>query len=134
VAIGEEIAGGGDRQLFLLDRRRGRPTVLKTEVGQRAQRLLDEGKSVPEVGRELGVKFNTIHKAIRQGRLQQRTGGTPLQVAAVSTKSELSETDSLAPIRMRPCARWSESRRRLNWRCPRCGRPGFCATRSNSSG
>lgn len=83
---------------FFQDRRRGRPTVLKTEVSQRAQRLLDEGKSVPEVGRELGVKFNTLHKAIRQGRLRQRTGGTPLQGEAVSTKSERSETDSLAPM------------------------------------
>jgi transposase-like protein len=83
---------------FFQDRRRGRPTVLKTEVSQRAQQLLDEGKSVPEVGRELGVKFNPLHKAIRQGRLQQRTGGTPLQVAAVSTKSERSETDSIAPM------------------------------------
>jgi transposase-like protein len=43
--------------------------VLKGEVLQRAQQLLEEGHSVPEVSRELGVLANTLHKAIRAGRL-----------------------------------------------------------------
>lgn len=83
---------------FFHDRRHGYATVLKTEVSQRAQQLLDEGKRVPEIGRELGVKFNTLHKAISQGRLKRREGAPPLPVAAVSTKSERNETDSLAPM------------------------------------
>jgi len=43
--------------------------VLTPEVAQRAQALLDEGKSVPEVGHEIGVAGNTLHKAIHAGRL-----------------------------------------------------------------
>lgn len=44
---------------------------LKGEVLERAQGLLDQGRSVPEVGEELEVFANTIHKAIRAGRLRQ---------------------------------------------------------------
>jgi hypothetical protein len=36
---------------------------------KRAQELLDEGRSVPEVAEEIKVMANTIHKAIRAGRL-----------------------------------------------------------------
>ena len=41
----------------------------KGEVLERARTLLDEGQSVPEVARELKVLANTLHKAIRAGRL-----------------------------------------------------------------
>jgi transposase-like protein len=43
--------------------------VLTAEVKQRAQALLDEGKSVPEVSGEIGVAGTTLHKAIGAGRL-----------------------------------------------------------------
>jgi transposase len=49
-------------------RRRG-PSVLTAEVQRQAQALLDGGQSVPEVARELGLLPNTLHKAIRAGRL-----------------------------------------------------------------
>jgi hypothetical protein len=49
--------------------RRRSASVLTPEVKQRAQALLDEGKSVPEVSGEVGVAGNTLHKAIRAGRL-----------------------------------------------------------------
>lgn len=45
-------------------------SVLKGEVGEQAQRLLDEGHSVPEVAGELKILGNTLHKAIRAGRLR----------------------------------------------------------------
>ncbi len=45
-------------------------SVLKGEVGEQAQQLLDEGRSVPEVAGELKVLGNTLHKAIRAGRLR----------------------------------------------------------------
>jgi len=44
---------------------------LKGETLERAQQLLDEGRSVPEVAEELDVLGNTIHKAIRSGRLRR---------------------------------------------------------------
>ena len=46
-------------------------SVLKGEVLEQAQQLLDEGRKVPEVAQELNVLGNTLHKAIRAGRLRQ---------------------------------------------------------------
>jgi len=45
--------------------------VLKGEVKEPAQTLLDQGQAVPEVARKLGVLANTLHKAIRAERLHQ---------------------------------------------------------------
>jgi hypothetical protein len=45
-------------------------SVLKGPVLEQAQRLLDEGRSVPEVAAELRVLTNTLHKAVRAGRLR----------------------------------------------------------------
>ena len=45
-------------------------SVLKGQVLEQAQRLLDEGRSVPEVAVELKVLANTLHKAIGAGRLR----------------------------------------------------------------
>jgi hypothetical protein len=55
-------------------------SVLKGTVLEQAQQLLDEGRSVPEVEAELKVLANTLHKAIRAGRLrgsQKKTLATP---------------------------------------------------------
>ena len=54
---------------FFQQARRRAANVLTPEVKQRAQMLLDEGKSVPEVSKEIGVAGNTLHKAIQAGRL-----------------------------------------------------------------
>jgi transposase-like protein len=59
---------GGTAGFFQPPRRRS-ANVLTPEVKQRAQELLDEGKSVPEVSREIGVAGNTLHKAIHAGWL-----------------------------------------------------------------
>ena len=45
-------------------------SVLKGEVLAQAQHLLDQGWIVPEVAGELKVLANTLHKAIRAGRLR----------------------------------------------------------------
>lgn len=50
--------------------RRSSASVLKGEVLEQAQQLLDEGRSVPEVAVALKVLTNTLHKAIRAGRLR----------------------------------------------------------------
>ena len=44
---------------------------LKDETLERAQQLLDHGQSIPEVAEELKVLRNTLHKAIRAGRLRR---------------------------------------------------------------
>ena len=45
-------------------------SVLKADVLEKAQQLLEEGRSVPEVAEALRVLANTLHKAIRAGRLR----------------------------------------------------------------
>ena len=40
------------------------------EVLPRVQTLLDQGKTVPAIRRQTGVLANTLHKAIRAGRLR----------------------------------------------------------------
>jgi transposase len=45
-------------------------SVLKGRVLEQAQRLLDEGRSMPQVAAELNVLTNTLHQAIRAGRLR----------------------------------------------------------------
>ena len=54
---------------FFQTPRRRSASVLTEAVRQQVQSLLDQGKSVPEVGQEIGVRGNTLHKAIRAGRL-----------------------------------------------------------------
>src|SRR6266700_2743433 len=44
---------------------------LKDEILGRAQQLLDQGQTIPEVAKEIEVLANTIHKAIRAGRLRR---------------------------------------------------------------
>lgn len=61
---------GGAKSFFVAPRRRA-ASILKGEVKERAQALLDAGKSVPEVAKETGVLANTLHKAIRAQRLYQ---------------------------------------------------------------
>lgn len=60
----QQGAGG-----FFRPPRRRSANVLIPEVKQRAQALLDEGKSVPEVSREIGVAGTTLQKAMQAGRL-----------------------------------------------------------------
>jgi len=57
-------------------------SVLKGEVLDRARALLEQGWSVPQVSSELKVLANTLHKAIRAGRLpaaQKKTNSTARQ-------------------------------------------------------
>ena len=61
---------GGAKSFFIPPKRRS-AAVLKGEVKERVQALLDEGNSVPEVGKATGVLADTLHKAIDSGRLHQ---------------------------------------------------------------
>jgi transposase len=60
----------GSKGFYESKPRHSSASVLKGEVLERAQRLLDEGQNVPEVGAELDVLANTLHAAIRAGRLR----------------------------------------------------------------
>ena len=63
---------------FFAPRRRRSAVVLKPEVKARAQALLDEGKSTPEVGKELSILSDTLRKAIQAGHLHQPLKKKPL--------------------------------------------------------
>jgi len=60
----------GAKGFFEAKPRHSSASVLKGEVLEQAQRMLDEGRSMPEVAAELGVLRNTLLKAVRAGRLR----------------------------------------------------------------
>jgi len=67
----------GAQGFYVAKPRHSSASVLKGEVLERAQQLLEEGRSVPEVARELEILANTLHKAIRAGRLSQQKKTNP---------------------------------------------------------
>jgi transposase len=60
----------GSKGFYEAKPRHSSASVLKGQVLEQAQRLLDGGRSVPEVAAELNVLTNTVHKAVRAGRLR----------------------------------------------------------------
>jgi transposase-like protein len=59
----------GGVHAFFAPQKRRTGHKLTAEVRQHAQTLLNKGLAVPEVGRRVGILANTLHKAIRDGRL-----------------------------------------------------------------
>lgn len=62
-------AGAG---AFFKPAQRRQGSKLTAERLAQAQGLLDGGRSVPEISREIGVLKSTLHKALDDGRLKQR--------------------------------------------------------------
>jgi len=60
----------GAEGFYVAPARHSSASVLKGEVLKRAQQLLDQGGSVPDIAQDLKVLANTLHKAIRAGRLR----------------------------------------------------------------
>jgi len=58
----------GAKGFYAPQPRHSSASVLQGEVLEQARKLLEEGRSVPEVAAELNVLTNTLHKAIRAGR------------------------------------------------------------------
>ena len=61
----------GAKGFYETKTRHSSASKLTGEVLERAQQLLDEGRTVPEVAEEINVLANTIHKAIHAGRLRR---------------------------------------------------------------
>ena len=57
---------------FYTPRNRRGPAVLTPSVLAEAQQLFDEGLETPEVADRLGVKRDTLSKAVRAARLHKR--------------------------------------------------------------
>jgi prepilin-type processing-associated H-X9-DG protein len=86
----EGVAG-----FYQAPKRRG-PAVLTAEALKKAQSLLDEGLETTAVAGQLGIKRDTLAKAILAGRLHKpikKDTDTP-----PSTKSERSREDAQAPL------------------------------------
>jgi len=86
----------GPKGFYVPPRRRG-PAVLTAEVLKQAQVLLDDGQAVSRVATELGIKSDTLSKAVRAGRLRVPAAKGTCAVVS-STKSERSALDSAAPM------------------------------------
>lgn len=55
---------------FEKPRQRG-PAVLTPPVLEKVQTMLDSEQSIPEIGRELGLKADTLRKAVSSGKLHK---------------------------------------------------------------
>ena len=67
VKLYEKAGAGG----FWRPRPTRGPSVLTVEVLRQAQEQLDGGRSLQEVAAALGVKYDTLSKAARDGRLRE---------------------------------------------------------------
>jgi len=64
----KKLRAGGN-EAFFAGRRKRQPRVLTAEALQRAQELLAQGQPRTAVAKELGIKLDTLSKAVRAGRL-----------------------------------------------------------------
>ena len=81
---------------FYIARKRRGATVLTAAVAADAQRLLLAGQSRREVADALGVKLETLRKAIQQRRLPEPA--KPVKSPAASDKSQRSGEDAMAEM------------------------------------
>lgn len=56
---------------FFAERNHRGPAVLTPPVLEQIQELLDDGCPIPEIARELNLKADTLHKAVRAGTLHK---------------------------------------------------------------
>jgi len=73
VKLYEQAGAGG----FWRPRPTRGPSVLTPEVLRQAQEQLDGGRSLQEVAAALGVKYDTLSKAARDGRLRETLKKSP---------------------------------------------------------
>lgn len=64
------------------------PAVLTPEVLEQVQQLLDEGHSAPDIAKELDLKADTLHKAIRAGKLHRPSKKSPAPVSVQRRQQE----------------------------------------------
>jgi transposase len=84
---------------FYRPRKRRQGTVLNSEVLAQAQELLNRGVSRREVADELGILYDTIRKAVKQGRLHEpECEETSSPSHATSDKSDRSWADASAEM------------------------------------
>jgi transposase len=80
----EGIAG-----FFRPAKKKGGRCLLNAEVKMRAQQLLDEGRSRRETAEQLGLKYDTLRKAINQGRLLERPEKKKTELRSARSRTKL---------------------------------------------
>jgi hypothetical protein len=79
------------------------PSVLTPEVLKQAQEQLDAGQELAAVASQLHIPYDTLQKAVRDGRLhvakKKKPQPAPVEAASIlTTKSERSMADAQAPM------------------------------------
>lgn len=82
---------------FFQPRKARGPTVMTDEVITQAEQLLSQGRSRREVAEQLGVRYDTLRKAINQGRLRELPAAD-VSPASASDKSQRSDSDATAQM------------------------------------
>ena len=85
---------------FFQPRKARGPTVMTDEVITQTQQLLSQGCSRGEVADQLAVRYDTLRKAINQGRLHEpsATADVSPSTTTASDKSQRSVTDATAEM------------------------------------
>jgi transposase len=86
-----KLRGGGAEAFFTPRNRRRGGTVLTKEVVKEAQELLNKEYSIREAAKEMGIRYDTVRKAITDGRLRQ-----PVRQEAATSKSSRDVVDTHA--------------------------------------
>lgn len=94
----EQLRNHGVRSFFVERRGRRTGTVFTTETLAKAQGLLNHGARRAEIAQELGIKPDTLRKAITDGRLSEPANVQML--APPSTGSDRSSIDTAAAAHM----------------------------------
>ena len=81
---------------FYQSRKTRGPSVLTADVLARVQELLDQGQRPQEVAQQLDIKYDTLRKAIKQGRLHPPL--PPGERNQISDKSERTSVDATAEM------------------------------------
>lgn len=89
---------------FYAERKKRGATVLKPAVVVEVQLELDKGFSTREVAKKFGIKYDTLKKAVSDGRVKKKAQAEQFsslpEELQPSTKSERSIRDSQAPMGM----------------------------------
>lgn len=78
--------------VFFSARTGGGPSVLVEPLKSEIQSLLDEGKSMSEVAEKFGIKYDTVRKAVNDGRLRppvMKSGLNKSERSAIDAECEL---------------------------------------------
>ncbi len=104
-----KLRNEGGEAFFKPWKRRKGGTIFTPEVLEKAQALLNQGTPRKETAQQLGIKSDTLRKAISDGRLHEPIILKPVSVEHGTSKSERDRTDSeVADVLGTACTRIPE--------------------------